>query len=223
MKIGVVDYGAGNNASVLKALTAVGADAALVRHPADLAGFNGLVIPGVGHFRVTSALDHVWRRALRDRLDAQVPVLGICLGMQWLFEGSDEAPELDGLGVFSGRCFRLDGPLKVPHVGWNTLTSAQAESALLAGIPSEAWAYFTHSYAAPVCADSVATTSYGRTFSSCVERGVALGVQWHPEKSGDTGLRVLRNFMAFVRTSGIGVPASDGERGSRGTQSPGDD
>ena len=221
MKIGVVDYGAGNNASVIKALTAVGADAALVRHAADLAGFNGLVIPGVGHFRATSALDDVWRRALRDCLDASLPVLGICLGMQWLFEGSDEAPELRGLGVFGGRCFRLDGPLKVPHVGWNTLSPVSAKSALLDSIPSEAWAYFTHSYAAPLCDGSVATTSYGCTFSSCVERGAIFGVQWHPEKSADTGLRVLRNFMEFVR-SGIGVPASDGERGSRGTQSPGD-
>ena len=202
MKIGVVDYGAGNNASVLKGLAAVGADATVVCDLADLGDCSGLVIPGVGHFRATSALHDVWRRALRQRLDESMPVLGICLGMQWLFEGSDEAPELSGLGVFAGRCFRLDGPLKVPHVGWNSLSVVDAKSALLTGIPSEAWAYFTHSYAAPLSDHSVATTSYGRTFSACVERGVAFGVQWHPEKSGDTGLRVLRNFVELVRTGG---------------------
>jgi glutamine amidotransferase len=204
VRIGLVDYGAGNAASVAKGLRAVGASVELVHGCDALGGFAALVIPGVGHFGATAALGDAWRRALRARI-ASVPVLGICLGMQWLFEGSDEAPALPGLGVLAGRCFRLSGPVKVPHVGWNTLSTTEPRSRLLDGVPDGAWAYFTHSYAAPAGRDAVATTTCGATFASCVERGRVWGTQWHPEKSGATGLRVLANFLELVRSNGPSV------------------
>ncbi len=127
------------------------------------------------------------------------PLLGICLGLQWLFDGSEEAPELPGLGVFGGRCFALSGDVKVPHVGWNTLDSTRRSSRLLDGLPREAFAYFTHSFAAPVVAETTAVTKHGVRFASVVERGRVAAVQFHPEKSGTTGLRLLANFLAMAK------------------------
>src|SRR6185369_2558754 len=125
-----------------------------------------------------------------------------CVGMQWLFQGSDEAPGVAGLGVMPGRISRLDGNadqrLKVPHVGWNALTFTQP-ARLLAGLAAGSQVYFTHSYAAPVTADCVASTTHANTFSSVVERDNIFGVQFHPEKSGDVGLQILRNFLEIVR------------------------
>jgi glutamine amidotransferase len=198
--IAVVDYGAGNLASVHKALAAAGATVHVPRRPADLKAAAGIVVPGVGHFRATAALDAAWRDAIREHLAASRPLLGICLGMQWLFEGSDEAPELAGLGVFAGRVARLAGAVKVPHVGWNAL-DARRPSWLLAGVPDGAQVYFTHGYAAPVTAEAVATTTYGIPFAAAVERGWTAGVQFHPEKSGAVGLRILRNFVHAVETT----------------------
>ena len=199
MILGLVDYGAGNLTSVVKGLRAVGGSVRIVARPAELDGIEALVIPGVGHFSATRSLDDTWRRAVRDRIEAGVPLLGICLGMQWLFEGSDEAPDLAGFGLLAGRCFRLPDVVKVPHVGWNTLDQAARPSRLLEGMPPGAMAYFTHSFAAPDGDATAALTTHGATFAAAIERGRVFGTQFHPEKSGATGLRVLAAFVAVVR------------------------
>lgn len=208
MEVTLVDYGAGNLASVVKGFTAVGADVTLATRPADLASASTIVIPGVGHYAATRALDDDWRGLLQARLANGAVLLGICLGMQWLFEGSDESDAAPGFGRLAGRCRRLtpsrsgESSIKVPHVGWNTLEHTRKDEAsssrLLAGVPSGAYAYFTHLYAAPVTSATVATTWHGAPFASVVEQGRVFGTQWHPEKSGETGLRVLRNFLAVA-------------------------
>lgn len=193
--IALVDYGAGNLASVQKAFAALGADVRVARAPDDLRRADAVVVPGVGHFGATRALGDDWRGAVRARLDAGRPLLGICLGMQWLFEGSAEAPDAPGLGLLPGVCRLLTGPVKVPHVGWNGLHRARP-SWILDAVDEDAQAYFTHAYAAPDSHATVAVTSHGERFASVVESDLIAGVQWHPEKSGDVGLRVLRNFLA---------------------------
>ncbi|MCA1583512.1 MAG: imidazole glycerol phosphate synthase subunit HisH [Acidobacteria bacterium] len=214
--IALIDYGAGNLTSVRKALAAVGAKVFTPAGPQDLAPAHAMIVPGVGHFDSTRALDEGWREAIQEAVHRGAPLLGICVGLQWLFEGSTEAPGVTGLGVFSGMCTRLGQAgngigfrfshappeernpvslsLKVPHVGWNSLVFPRA-SALMNGVPDEAQVYFTHSYAAPVVADTVAVTTYAGPFTAAVERGPISGVQFHPEKSGDVGLRVLRNWL----------------------------
>lgn len=196
MKVALVDYGAGNITSVRKALAHVGLDPILPRDAADLDNCAAIVVPGVGHFAATAPLHEAFREALHEHIRRGRPLLGICLGLQWLFEGSDEAPDVPGLGVLSGRCFRLFGAVKVPHVGWNTLEKAR-ESELLRGLDKPS-VYFTHSYAAPVTGVCTAMTTHGLTFASVVESGNVFGVQWHPEKSGEAGLTVLRNFAGVV-------------------------
>jgi glutamine amidotransferase len=207
--IALVDYGAGNLTSVRKAFAALQAEVRTPASPAALARARAIVIPGVGHFGATAALDRPWREAILAAVRAGTPLLGICLGMQWLFEGSDEAPELPGLGLIAGRCRRLAssgsalpgedpaGRLKVPHVGWNALELVRP-SRLLAGVADGAHAYFTHAYAAPVTADCVAATTHGERFASAVEHGRSAGVQFHPEKSGAVGLTILRNFLSAL-------------------------
>ena len=199
MNVALVDYRAGNLTSVAKGLAAAGAEVRVAGSPAALDGSRAIVVPGVGHFNATSALDAVWRDALGRAIKAGTPLLGICLGLQWLFEGSDEAPDLEGLGIFQGRCFELGGDVKVPHVGWNTLDTTPRSSRLLEGLPQPAFAYFTHSFAAPVIKETTAATTHGVRFASVVERGRVAGVQFHPEKSGTSGLRVLANFLALAR------------------------
>ena len=197
--IALIDYGAGNLTSVKKALTSLGADFVVPDSPAQCAGAQGLIVPGVGHFSSTSALDARWREAIGGAVRAGTPLLGICVGMQWLYDGSEEAPDVPGLGLVAGRCRLLHGDaaerLKVPHVGWNALDVRRTASRLLAGLPSGAHVYFTHSYAAPVTGDCVAETTHAEPFAAAVERDRVFGVQFHPEKSGDTGLRILRNFL----------------------------
>ena len=204
--IALIDYGAGNLTSVRKALTALGADFT-VPASTDVCGRSaGIIVPGVGHFAATAALEGEWLQAIRTAVQKGVPLLGICLGMQWLFEGSDEAPEVQGLGVIRGQITRLQNNperrLKIPHVGWNALdfrgspsTSPGAGVRLLNGLPSGAQVYFTHSYAAPVTDECVASTEHANTFSSVVERDNIFGVQFHPEKSGNAGLQIIRNFL----------------------------
>ena len=196
--IALIDYGAGNLTSVKKALSALGAEFVVPESPDALIGASGVIVPGVGHFGVTEALVGAWQRAIGAATDAGTPLLGICVGMQWLFEGSEEAPEVPGLGALAGRVRRLKGDaeqrIKVPHVGWNALAMPRP-SRLLEGLTPGAYVYFTHSYAAPVTGDCVGATSHGETFAAAVERGTVFGVQFHPEKSGDAGLRILRNFL----------------------------
>jgi glutamine amidotransferase len=198
MTITLIDYGAGNLASVRKGFAAVGATVAVVREPARIAGADAIVIPGVGHFEATAALDVAWHRAIAARLASRAALLGICLGMQWLFDGSAEAPTIAGAGLFAGRCARLTGPVKIPHVGWNSLARSRRDSQMLAGIAPDASVYFTHAFAAPVTSDTAATTTHGVTFAAAVERGRVWGAQFHPEKSGAAGLRLLSNFVAMA-------------------------
>jgi glutamine amidotransferase len=201
LDIALVDYGAGNLTSVVKAFEASGARVRTVTTPDAIGRADALAIPGVGHFGATASLDGAWHQAVRDVIARELPLLGICLGLQWLFEGSEEAPDVPGLGLMSGRCFRLSGDVKVPHVGWNTLDLTGRPSRLLEGLSPAASAYFTHSFAAPIGEDAVATTGHGVRFASVVERGRTVGVQFHPEKSGTTGLRILTNFLEVVRAA----------------------
>jgi glutamine amidotransferase len=197
--IALIDYGAGNLTSVRKALTALGADFMIPASPAECARATAVIVPGVGNFAATAALEGEWRNTIGTAARAGVPLLGICLGMQWLFESSDEAPEVHGLGLIPGRIVRLQGNpgerLKVPHVGWNAL-EFRGTARVLSNLTTGAQVYFTHSYAAPVTAECVASTTHANTFASVVERDNIFGVQFHPEKSGDAGLQILRNFLA---------------------------
>jgi glutamine amidotransferase len=204
MTIAIVDYGAGNLASVVKAFALLGTATRVVARSSGLTGAQAIVVPGVGHFDATSALDDDDRRRIGECVAAGVPLLGICLGMQWLFEGSDEAPDRPGLGVLPGRCSRLAGApgVKIPHVGWNTLERANRGSRLLESLPDGAFAYFTHSFAAPLTDAAVATTTHGATFASVVERGRVFGAQCHPEKSGTAGKQLLAAFVAIAREAG---------------------
>jgi len=194
--IALIDYGAGNLTSVRKALAAVGADVYTPQLPSELGKAHGVIVPGVGNFQRTCALDRPWRDAIASAVDSGRPLLGICLGLQWLFEGSTEAPDAPGLAWMAGRCDRLEAPrpLKVPHVGWNSLQFARP-SPLFAGIPDGSQVYFTHSFAAPVTDAAIAVTSHGVPFASAVARDRVFGVQFHPEKSGEIGLRLLENFV----------------------------
>ncbi len=196
--IALVDYGAGNLASVRKALAAIGASVWTPAAAAELARARGVIVPGVGHFDATRGITGEWRTAIAAAVAGGTPLLGICVGLQWLFDGSTEAPEVDGLGVFKGTCslltFPVDARQKVPHVGWNSL-SMPRPSKLMAGITPGTQVYFTHSYAAPVIDDTVAICEYGMPFSAAVERDNVATVQFHPEKSGPAGLQILSNWL----------------------------
>jgi glutamine amidotransferase len=199
--IALIDYGAGNLTSVRKALRALDVAFMTPASPEEFAGAAGLIVPGVGNFAATQALDDEWRGAIGEAVAAGTPLLGICVGMQWLFEGSDEAPEVPGLGVLPGRVQRLEGDaarrLKIPHVGWNAL-EVKPGSRLLEGLESGPHVYFTHSYAAPVTPDCVGAVTHAHRFAAAVERDNVFGVQFHPEKSSDAGLQILRNFIEIT-------------------------
>jgi len=195
--IALIDYRAGNLTSVKKALASIGAEVMVPSAPEELADAAGVIVPGVGHFGATKALEGAWTEAILARVGEGRPLLGICLGMQWLYEGSDEAPEVPGLGLLSGRCYRISGDVKVPHVGWNSL-AIQQKTSIVEGLVPDSQVYFTHSYVGPVNGDTIAVTEHGETFAAIVQRGHVAGVQFHPEKSGDVGLRILRNFIEMV-------------------------
>jgi glutamine amidotransferase len=198
--IALIDYGAGNLTSVRKGFAAAGAELYTPRTPRDLNRASGVVVPGVGHFTATAALGKEWRLAIHRSLDRGIRLFGICLGQQWLFEGSEEDPYVPGLGVIKGWCRRLPPTLKVPHVGWNSL-EIKKPSRLLAGIEPGTQAYFTHSYAPDITPEAVATTTHAAPFASVVETDLLFGVQFHPEKSGSAGIQMLRNFVALCSPS----------------------
>jgi glutamine amidotransferase len=199
--IAVIDYKAGNLTSVVKALNYLGAETLVTQDPEVVRRAEKIVLPGVGHFQSTQLLaDLGLTVATRERIAAGVPFLGICVGLQWLYEGSTEAEATDGLCHFSAKCERFpaefqEAELKSPHVGWNSLEHIRPDSRLLCGIEKGAFVYYTHSWRAPVSADTAATTPYGGDFTAAVERGNVMGVQFHPEKSSAVGLRVLKNFV----------------------------
>ena len=249
--IALIDYGAGNLTSVRKALAYLGAPVTTPSAPADLDEAAGVIVPGVGNFEVTAALGDDWRAAIRGHIARGRPMLGICVGMQWLFDGSAEAPGHPGLELLPGTCRLITdeeeagaardrveqagghaaetagdapktggdakensgcsaraggnaanaagnaGAFKVPHVGWNSLHRTR-DSWLLEGVGEGDQVYFTHSYAAPVTESCVGSTRYGVEFAAAVERGAVGGVQFHPEKSSDVGLRILSNFLRRV-------------------------
>ncbi|HLY99653.1 MAG TPA: imidazole glycerol phosphate synthase subunit HisH [Candidatus Angelobacter sp.] len=191
--ITIVDYGAGNISSVKKALEHLGAKAEVTSDPGIVAAANKIAVPGVGHFSRCEALGNSLRESILAAIARGVPFLGICVGMQWLFEGSTEAPETPGAGIFSGQCSRFPEDVKSPHVGWNRI-EPRVGSRLLRGIENGAFVYYTHSFRAPVIEHTAACTRYGGAFSAAVERENVYGVQFHPEKSGATGLKILENF-----------------------------
>ena len=200
----VLDYGIGNLASAQRALVHIGADARLVSDPAEAEGADGVVLPGVGAFGRCaealreSGLDAVARRAIED----EVPFLGICVGLQLLYEDSEEAPGVAGLGALAGTVRRLGAGVKCPQIQWNLLRRrGECPSQILAGLPEEPWVYFVHSYAPPIGPETVATCEYGGEVAAAIESGPLWGTQFHPEKSGSLGLAVLRNFAARIAVS----------------------
>jgi glutamine amidotransferase len=197
--IAIVDYGAGNLNSVRKAFDYLGAKAVVTTQPEVVATADKIVLPGVGHFSALGGLDNTGLRdAVLQGARAGKPFLGICLGMQWLFEGSDEAPEFKGAGILAGRCRPFPSSVKSPHVGWNSLVVRQNSdkegSRLLRNVAPDSFVYYTHSFQAPVVAATTAASEYGAQFSAIVEQENIFGVQFHPEKSWTVGLLILKNF-----------------------------
>jgi imidazole glycerol-phosphate synthase subunit HisH len=192
--IAIVDYGAGNLNSVEKAFSWLGSTVAVTSQPELVAAADKIVLPGVGHFSALAALNRSGLTdVLFDGLRSGKPFLGICLGMQWLFEGSEEAPETAGAGILPGVCRKFPKGVKSPHVGWNSLET-KPSSRLLCGLTPHAFVYYTHSYHAPVVDATTAESDYGPRFSAVVERNNIFGVQFHPEKSGEAGLSILKAF-----------------------------
>jgi glutamine amidotransferase len=197
--IAVLDYGIGNLASAQKAFVHLGADARLVTEPDDARGAAGVVLPGVGAFgRCAQALRSTGLdEAVGDALRRGAPFLGICVGFQLLYEGSEESPAVPGLGVLDGTVRALPDDVKRPQMQWNQLvTRPDTASGLLAGIAPLSWVYFVHSYAPEMSDDAVATCDYGGDVVAAAERGPVWGAQFHPEKSGSVGLSILANFVA---------------------------
>jgi imidazole glycerol phosphate synthase glutamine amidotransferase subunit len=196
--IGVLDYGAGNLCSVSNTLHALGAPFTLVNTAEELGAASKIILPGVGHFgQMMRALDALnVRGVLTDRIREGVPFLGICLGMQALFEGSDEAPEARGLGLFPGRAKRFPEGLRVPHMGWNQLRVKPGSRLFgeLAG-QSDPWFYFAHSYYLPEVGISAASCDYSLTYTAAIEQDNIFGVQFHPEKSAAAGQSLVSAFL----------------------------
>ena len=194
--IAIFDYGAGNLRSVQNTLGELGCEHTLVRDSAGLLAASKILLPGVGHFgQMMRALDALEvRRTLTERTQGGVPFLGICLGMQALFDTSEEAPEVRGLGIYPGVVRRFPLDARVPHMGWNEL-EMRGETRLLANLDERSFVYFAHSYYVPEHECAAATCMYEDRFTAALERGNLFGVQFHPEKSGSVGLNVVRNFL----------------------------
>ena len=196
--IAIVDYKAGNLASVKKAFDHLGAKTIVTDKPEAVAQADKIVLPGVGHFAATKALDDSGlRETIIERIEQEAPFLGICVGMQWMLASSEEAPDVHGLALWPGECSRFPFRVKSPHVGWNSLQIRNGSSRLLRGITDGAFVYFTHSYRVPLLSSTAAECEYGGGFSAAVEQDNMFGVQFHPEKSGSAGLRILENFCGL--------------------------
>jgi imidazole glycerol phosphate synthase glutamine amidotransferase subunit len=201
MKISIIDYGAGNLPSVERALQSLGAETERATSRVQVASAHAIVLPGVGHFSafVAGLEKGDIASALRDAFQAGVPILGICLGLQALFASSEEAPGEQGLSFLPGKIYALPKNVKSPHIGWNQVQHVRTNT-LLRGVPEDAYFYFAHSYAALGDADSaVAICNHGFPFAAVVERGNLSGVQFHPEKSGEVGAQILRNFLESIQ------------------------
>jgi imidazole glycerol phosphate synthase glutamine amidotransferase subunit len=194
--ISILDYGAGNLRSVENTLGAIGAEYELVRDADALLNATKIILPGVGHFgQMMRALDEMQvRDTLVERIRAGVPFLGICLGLQALFESSEEAPEARGLEIFPGPIEKFRGEARVPHMGWNSLERVR-ESRLLEGTGAVPYVYFANSFYAPAVEEASAICEYGVRFTAVIEHRNIYAVQFHPEKSGAVGLRIVRNFV----------------------------
>jgi imidazole glycerol-phosphate synthase subunit HisH len=196
--ITLVDYHAGNLASVHKAFEHLGCEVEITEDPELVRRASHIVVPGVGHFAATEQLTRAGLTdVIRERINHRANFLGICVGMQWMFEGSTEAPEIKGLGVFSGIIEKFPAGAKVPHVGWNQI-EVRSESRLLDGVESPSFVYYTHSYRAALVKETVGVTEYGTEFTGVVERDNLFGIQFHPEKSGPAGLKMLENFARLA-------------------------
>jgi len=200
--IAVLDYGIGNLRSAQKALEKVGAEAVLTADPAEVEAAAGVVLPGVGHFgRCIEALrDSGLEGPARAAIDAGSPFLGICIGMQLLYDGSDEAPDAKGMGVLAGQVRLLPDGVKRPQMQWNRLD--HRPTPMLDGLQEPVWMYFVHSYAPEMSEEVVATCDYGGPVVAAVQRDNLWATQFHPEKSGAAGLALLANFVATCRPPG---------------------
>jgi len=192
----LVDYGGGNLRSVQNTIEELGARVEVTNDPETVKRADKVILPGVGHFgQMVRALDHLrLRDPLLDKIHTGVPFLGICVGLQCLFDGSEESFGEHGLGVFSGTVARFSGAGRIPHMGWNSLERTRP-SRLLAGLAEQPFTYFAHSYYAPVIDSTAATCTYMHPYSAVLERDNVYAVQFHPEKSGPIGLRVIHNFL----------------------------
>jgi imidazole glycerol phosphate synthase glutamine amidotransferase subunit len=197
--ISIIDYGAGNLRSVQNTLAELGAQYKLIDTPADVEAAGKLILPGVGHFgQLMAALDALRLRApILNRIHAGTPFFGICLGMQALFAGSDEAPELTGLSLYPERVQRFPAEARVPHMGWNSLEPREG-SRLLKGLEAPIYVYFANSYYAPLVGATSAVCDYQLPFTAAIEEGNVYGVQFHPEKSGPAGLKIVQNFLELA-------------------------
>lgn len=200
-RLALIDYEAGNLRSIGKALARAGAETELLRVPGDASEFDGIVLPGVGAFgaamtRLSSVGFPQW---IRSAVAAGVPLVGVCLGMQLLYEWSEEGGAVEGLGLLKGRVRRLPFGLKVPHMGWNSL-AVRRHTGMIDDSLDGAYVYFVHSYVVQPAGpeDTVATTSYGVEFPAVIDCGRIAGLQFHPEKSGDTGQHLLRRLIAWI-------------------------
>jgi imidazole glycerol phosphate synthase glutamine amidotransferase subunit len=196
----LIEYGAGNVTSVARALGRLGAEVRITDQPEEITDASSLILPGVGHCAaLLGSLDaHGLRQPLLTALFRGTPFLGICLGLQALYQSSAEAPELSGLGILQGCVDQLPQTVKLPHMGWNQLRTVRS-SRLLEGIPPEAYFYFAHSYAAPAGGvETAALCAHGREFTAVLEHKNTFGVQFHPEKSGAPGAMLLDNFLRLA-------------------------